>query len=223
MAEPMAELLRRLRFVGRPVETIYLNESRVHENFIGQIGAIESFTRFATKEGSIEAPVIKIGAGMSSEASVTWNLSEPITQVLILRTALEHQNMLFSLGGAKPGRYITFAGTGLVSRPGMFEDLHRDGLREHPGVYEALEIERAKQEAVVRMTEGPEKSCWLLTINDGSPVCAAILDQRWLRPVFGHWMNPGYAVSRWEVFGVCRRLHETRVPMLATLYVGVKW
>ena len=73
------------------------------------------------------------------------------------------------------------------------------------------------------MTEDPEKSCWLLTVSQGASVCAAILDQRWLRPVFGHWMNPGYAVSRWEVFGICRLLHETGIPMLATMYVGVNW
>lgn len=223
MAHSIAELLSRLRFVGRPVETLYLNEPRVRENFIGQLGAIESFTRAVTKEGNVEAPVIKIGAGMSSEAGATWTLSDPITQVLVLRAALESEGLLYGIDGAEPGRYISFVGTGLVSRPGIFEDLHREGLQEHPGLYEVLETERAKQEGIVRMTESPEKSLWLLTISEGSSVCAAILDNRWLKPVFSHWMNPGYAISRWEIFALCRRLHETGVPMLATLYVGVKW
>jgi hypothetical protein len=223
MEESVAELLGRLRFAGRPVETLYLNETRVRESFIGQLGAIESFTRAATKEGTVEAPVIKIGASASSEAGVTWTLSDPITQVLILRAALESKGLLYGVDGASPGRYINCVGTGLVSRPGMFEELHRFRLQDHAGLYEALEAERAKQESIVRMIEGPEKPLWLLTVSKGSSVCAAILDDRWLRPVFSHWMNPDYAISRWEILALCRRIHETEVPMLSTLYVGVTW
>ena len=80
MTESLADLLKKLRFVGQPVETLYLNETRVHENFIGQLGAIESFTRSVTKEGSAEAPVIRIGAGLSSATDVTWTLSDPLSQ-----------------------------------------------------------------------------------------------------------------------------------------------
>lgn len=223
MAQSVAELLGRLRFAGGPVETLYLNETRIHENFIGQLGAIESFTRAVTREGSIEAPVVKIGAGISSDAGVTWNLSDSITQVLVLRAALESQGFLHGIDDAEPGRYLSSIGVGRISRPKMFEDVHRDTLQEHRGLYDKLEAERAKQESIVRMTEGAEKSLWLLTVGDRASVCAAILDNSWLRPVFSHWMNPDYAVSRWEVFGLCRRLHETGVPMLATLHVGVKW
>jgi len=223
MTESVADLLSKLRFAGGPVETLYLNETRVRESFIGQLGAIESFTRAMTKDGSVEAPVIKIGAGISSEAGVTWNLSEPITQVLILRTALESQGLLHGIDDAEPGRYIKFAGTGQVSRPDMFEEQHREGLRDLRGIYELLETERVNQESVVRMTEDPEKKLWLLTLREKSSVCVAILDSSWLRPVFSHWMNPGYAVSNWEIFGLCRRIHQTGIPMLATLYVGVKW
>jgi hypothetical protein len=80
MAKSVSEVLRRLRFEGGPVETLYLDETRVHEDFIGQVGAIGSFTRLATKEGSggLEPPVLKIDVGRSSEDSVTWNLSHPI-------------------------------------------------------------------------------------------------------------------------------------------------
>ena len=65
MAESVAELLGRLRFVGGPVETLYLNQPRVRESFVGQLGAIESFTRGVEKEGSVEAPVIKIACRSS--------------------------------------------------------------------------------------------------------------------------------------------------------------
>lgn len=187
MAESIAKLLSKLRFVGRPVETLYLNQTQVRESFIGQLGAIESFTRAAAKEGSLEAPVIKIGAGMSSQADVTWTLSDPITQVLVLRAALESQGLLYSLHDAQPGRYIIFSGAGMASRPHMFDDLHRNSLKgHHPGLYDALEADRAKQESIVQMTGSLEKSLWLLTVSKDDSICAAFLDNGRLRPVFSH-------------------------------------
>lgn len=223
MADSVAELFSRLRFRSRPVETLYLNETRVHDNFYGQVGAIESFSRAATKDGALEAPVVKISASVSSEASVTWTLSDPIAQVLVLRSALESQNLVRGENNAKPGDYIAHSGAGLVSRPEMFDDLHRDSLEDHAGLYEALEAERAKQEDIARVIEDPDKKLWLLTVREGNSVCAAILDNVWLRPVFGHWINPGYAAAPWEIFGLCRRIHDSGVPMVATLYVGVRW
>src|SRR6266567_8906807 len=201
MTESVAELLGRLRFAGGPVETLYLNQTRVRESFIGQLGAIEPFTRTATKEGSVEVPIVKVGAGLASEASVTWTLSDPTAQVLVLRASLESQGALLGLDGAGPGRYVSFAGAGYVSRPGVFDDEHREGLRQHPGLYDALEAERGKQETIVRMIEGPEMSFWLLTVGDETSICAAFLDKRMLRPVFSHWINPSYGASRWETFG----------------------
>src|SRR5579859_1578697 len=112
MTESVAELLGRLRFVSGPVESLYLNEIRVREGFIGQLGAIESFTRTASKEVKGEVPIVKIGGALSSESDVTWTLSDPITQVLVLRAALESEGRLYSLDDAAPGRYISFAGTG---------------------------------------------------------------------------------------------------------------
>jgi hypothetical protein len=221
MTESVAELLGRLRFMGGPVETLYLYETRVHESFIGQLGAIESFTRTASKEGSIEAPVVKIGAGVTSEASVTWTLTDPIAQALVLRASLESQGALCGLSDASPGRYISFAGAGYVSRPGMLDDVHRASLSERPDLYDALEAERATQESVLRMMmKGQESTMWLLTVADGASLCAAVLDDRWLRPAFPSWMNDG---AHWEIFAIFRHQHETGVPLLAALHVTVKW
>lgn len=220
MAESVAELLSRLRFVGGPVETLYLNRTRVHESFIGQLGAIESFTRTATKEGSIEAPVVKLAAGVTSEAGVTWTLTDPTAQALVLRASLESQGALHSLDEAGPGRYIVFAGSGYVSRPGMLDDEHRAGLGEHPGLYDVLETERRTQENILRMIEGEDSTMWLLTIADSFSVCAAVLDNRWLSPAFPSWVNPG---CNWEIFAMFRRSHQTGIPLVAALHITVKW
>jgi hypothetical protein len=221
MQGSVAKALSRLSSDTGPVETLYLDETRVHENFIGQVGAIGSYTRLATKEGSggLETPVLKIGVRGSSEADVTWNLNYPIIQVLVLRAVLESQGSLHGLNGAKPGRYVISSGVGAISRHKMLDDLHRERLHKHPGLYEKLEAERAKQENIMHMTGKPEESLWLLTIDEGASVCAATLEGAALRDPFRHWV---YADSSWELFGLVRRIHETRVPWLAPLHLYVK-
>jgi hypothetical protein len=66
----------------------------------------------------------------------------------------------------------------------------------------------------------PNSFLWLLTIDDGTSVCAATLDNRWLRPAVRHWVG---ADSAWEVFGLFRQGHRTGIPLLAVIYVGLKW
>jgi hypothetical protein len=225
MADSVTEQLSKLRFEGAPVETLYLDEVRVHEDFIGQVGAVASFMRSATKEvaGGLEMLPVTVTAGVSSGAGVTWNLDHPITQVLVLRAVLQSQGLLHGLDDPEPGRYVVFSGAGKVSRLGMFDDLHREHLQEHrPGLYEQLEAERAMQEKDMRETDGPDDELlWLLTINKGASVCAATLMSNLLRPPFRHWERVD---SPWEIFGLCRRIHEeTRVPWLAPLYLCAKF
>ena len=219
MTESVAELLGRLRFVGGPVETLYLNQPRVKESFVGQLGAIESFTRSVAKEGSVEAPVIKIGAGLTAESGVTWNLSDPTAQVLVLHAALEAHSAVHALDGAVPGNYIDFAGVGAISRPGMLDAGHRAALRDRPGLYAALEAERAAQENVLRMMEGQAAAMWLLTVGEGTSLCAAVLNDCWLSPSSSSWLTG----CRWRIFAMLRRVHETGIPLLAALHVGVQW
>jgi hypothetical protein len=212
------------------METLSLNEARVQENYICQLGAVESFTRVATKggSGSLATPLVGIGGAISSEAGATWALSNPITQALVLREALKSQGSLHGLDDAKPGRYILATGIGAISRRDMLDDLHRERLHEHPGLYETLEAHRAKQEKIMHMTGKPEGSLWLLTIDERTSderisdertsVCAATLEGAALRDPFRHW---AYAESHWEFFGLVRRFHEG-IPWLAPLHLYVK-
>jgi hypothetical protein len=220
MADSVVDILHRLRFSSGPVETLALNETRVRENFIGQLGAIESFTRAATKKGGAETPFVKLTGEVSSEATVNWDLSDPIAQALVLRAALESQGSLHGLDDVAPGHYIISSGVGAISRYKMLDDLHRERLQDHPGLYEQLEAERAQQENIMLMTGGPNELLWLLTIDEGASVCAATLEGSSLRDPFRHW---AYADSPWELFALCRRSHESGVPWLAPLHLRVKF
>jgi hypothetical protein len=220
MVESLRELLNRLQFSSGPMETLSLNEARVQENFISQLGAIESFTRGATKNGSLEMPFVKVGAGVSSEAGATWVLNDPITQALVLRAALQSEGSLHDLDDAEPGRYIVASGIGAISRYDMLDSLHRERLNKHPGLYEKLEAERASVEKIMHVTGKPEGSLWLLTIDEGPLVCAATLEGTTLRDPFRHWASVDVP---WEFFGLVRRIHhETGVPWLAPLHLYVK-
>lgn len=220
MAEPVAQLLKKLNFVSGPVESLYLNETRTNENFIGQLGAIESFTREAEKEANVKGgiPLITIGGGLASNAGVTWNLTDPITKVLVLRAALEREGLLRDPRHAEPGQYVRFIGSGFVSRPGLYDDQHVQILGG--SLYQELEAERVTKESVSQIIEGPNSYLWLLTIDDRTSMCAATLDNRWLRPAFRHWVG---AESAWEVLGIFGQCHKTGIPLLAVIYVGMKW
>jgi hypothetical protein len=71
----------------------------------------------------------------------------------------------------------------------------------------------------MHMTGKPEGSLWLLTIDEGTSVCAATLEGTTLRDPFRHWAS---ADLPWEFFGLVRRIHETGVPWLAPLHLYVK-
>jgi len=219
MAESVAEMLRRLRFAGGPVETLYLNQPRVRENFVGQLGAIESFTRSSTKQESVEAPVVKLGAGLTAESDVTWSLSDPTAQVLVLHAALAAQGAVHALDSAAPGQYVDFAGVGAISRPGMLEAGQHAALRKRPGLYAALEAERADQENVLRMMEDPTATMWLVTLSADALLCAAVLNDCWLSSSSSSWMTG----CRWRMFAILRRVHETGIPLLAALHLSVQW
>jgi hypothetical protein len=222
MAESVGQLLARLRFVGGPVETIYLSERRTEEAFITEVGAIESFTRTAAKQVSGQAgvPFANISGGGKSEAEVQYTLDNPLTRVLVLRAALESKRLLYDIDNAAPGRYIRFAGAAVLSRPDLFDDIQRKALEEHPGLYEALEADRARNESILRVTKESEYDLWLLTLSEGTVVCPAILSSEWLRPSFRGWIGMD---SPWEIFAFVRGFYKTGVLNLAAIHVNIKW
>jgi hypothetical protein len=203
---------------------LYLNKERVHDNFISNLGDIDSFTKMAQKigKGTVKTPFIEFGGEIVGEAQVTWTINEPITQVLVLRAALESAGLVYRLDDIGLGRFISFVGRGFISRPGLFDAEHRARLANHPDVYDALEARRASIESTENLIRETEARQWLLTVSEGASVCAAVLDDQWLKPGFHHWTAPLTPEYRHEIFGLFRQF-ESGIPILATVYVGVKW
>jgi hypothetical protein len=228
MADSIAKILGKLRFVsGGPVEWLYLDKERVHDYFINHLGEIVSFTRTHKKEGGGKAkpPFVEIGLDIGTETQIIWTLDQPITQALVFRSALKSAGSLHGLDGIGPGRFISFVGRAHISRPGMLDAEHQAGLVEYPGVYDALEARRASiedTEKLIRGTEAPRRRQWLLTVSEGASVCAAVLDEQSLGRSFYDWIAPRDTDHYHEIFGLFRQ-NESGIPILATIYVQVKW
>ena len=216
----MAEQLAGLRFTSGPVETLYLNKNRVKDDFLGQIGAIESFTRTATKEGKVDVsiPLVALGGAAGAGAGVTWALTDPTAQALVLREALQSRGQLHDMSAVSPGAYVQGAGRGLLSRPGMREGEHRAGLP--PGLYEELEMERAEQEQILRMIDEPDAMMWLLSVQGVAFLVAAILDNRWLTPALPSWLG---GTQLWNVFARARGQARGEASLLAAIHITATW
>lgn len=216
MKESVSKIVSQLRFRSGPVETVYLNEIRLRERFIAHLGAIEDFTRSGLKEGSAEVPLLKFGGKLGQGTSVTWSLSDPVAQALVLRAALEEQDVLVPPAQAKPGDYVVVSGQALLSRPEAFTA----GLAPvPPELLAELEEERQRQEQWLRAMEGPEAAMWLLVLAEGGSFNAAVLDNRWLRPGLPSFLGSDIP---WELLAILRSRTPT-VLLLAGLHVTVRW
>lgn len=58
----------------------------------------------------MEVPVVKLGADLTAESGVTWTLTDPTAQVLVLHAALDMHGVVHALDDAVPGNYVDFAG-----------------------------------------------------------------------------------------------------------------
>ena len=162
-----------------------------------------------------------LGGDIRAEAGIAWAMTDATAQALVLRAALQSQGLLFEVDKAEPGRYVQFAGHGLISRPGMLQEEHRLGLGAWAGLYEELEGDRASQEKVLGVMGGGNPDlCWLMTIDNDTSIVAAVLSNQWLSPGLPSWLG---GEARWSVFAKVRQRMTTGVPLLAALHITAAW
>jgi hypothetical protein len=64
--------------------------------------------------------------------------------------------------------------------------------------------------------EGGEATSWLMTIEHGTSLAAAVVDNRWLRPGIRSWTG-GH--DRWDVFARLRNEQRRGITLMAALHV----
>ena len=101
-----------LTFVARDVESAYLNQQRAHERFLASSGAISTLVKRASNEGGGKVGIGGTGleATTGRAREVTYDISDPFAQALLLRTSVEDRGLLRALGQAKRGEYVEVTG-----------------------------------------------------------------------------------------------------------------
>lgn len=218
----VAEEVLRLRFTGRYVESMYRNDDRIRELFIGRIGSIAGFSRSATKDvnGSVGFKGIAELAGTrGGEQAIEYNLADPTAQALVLRENLALAGEFHDADKAAPGQFVSVVGRSCLSRPTdqpIAFDFHAACRAADQPEFADLERQRELQEATLRLMNPGEEQMWLLVISDRADriLAAAVLHRRWINQnAFMSYMH-----MPWELFGVVRD-HVADVPVIAAIHV----
>jgi hypothetical protein len=221
----VADELLKLRFSAGPLQSLYLNEDRVNERFIGHLGAITAWTRSAEKGGGggVDLKVVKADVKGSAGNQVTYGLNDPIVRALLLREALQGEGVVRPPQSAAVGQYVIASGQSCLRHPDLQfapEFLLNAGCPpDDDPRYEELELDRSRAEAVRLALAGPASSndrMWLLMLSHGRQIQAAsVLNTRWVNDAVISYLN-----KSWTIFGTLREAIGG-VPTLAAIHVWV--
>jgi hypothetical protein len=208
--------LPKLHFRAQHTERVYLNEERAHDRFTSLFGAIATWVSKATKEGSVSLPIIPLGAAVGSENAVTYDITNPVAQALLIRAALEDKRLVRPLDAAEPLEYVVVRGESCLRHPAVIPRLkwHTEACTPT----DELEGMRADAELVHRAFNR-RASVWLLMIlRDDGGRAAAVVDQKWLNDQ----AIPRFFHKSWTTFGVLQdRVGD--VPLIAPISVFIDY
>lgn len=220
----LAEELLRLRFVPRPLQSLYLNVDRVTERFTSHLGAISEWTRRSEAEGGVgvDLKVVKADVRAGGGNELSYDLHDITVRALLLRDALQAAGAIRSPEQATVGQYVVCSGRACLRQP----DLVPPGLITHEACladtdprFLALELDRVRAEAFRLALAGPASSndrMWLLTLGPGADViAAAVLNSLWINDAVISYIH-----ADWTMFGTLRE-RIGGVPTLAAIHVWV--
>jgi hypothetical protein len=209
--------IKSLKFIGQHLERAYLNEQRVHERFTASSGAISAWVAKVSKKGDLKlgVPVIQFGGGAESANEVTYDITDPVAQALLLRASVEGAKMVKPLEKASALQYVVVSGLSCFRHPSLPEaGWHTPACQPT----EELEKRRADAELFHKpFDEGA--SVWLLMMQlPGGGIAACVGDRKWVNdgviPCFFH--------RSWTTFGVL----EDRIgsaPLITPISVFVDY
>jgi hypothetical protein len=169
----LADELLKLRFVPRPLQSLYLNHDRVSERFTSHLGAIAAWTRRADSEGGVgvDIKVVKADARASGGNEVSYDLRDVTVRALLLQDALQATGAIHSPEEATVGQYVACSGRACLRHPALLPPgmiNHETCLADTDPRFLPLEQDRARAEAFRLALAGPASSndrMWLLTLG----------------------------------------------------------
>lgn len=219
----LADELLKLRFVPRPLESLYLNTDRVTERFTSHLGAISEWTRRSEGEGGVglDIKVVKADVRRGGGNEISYDLHDATVRALLLRDALQAAGVIHSPETATVGQYVVCSGRSCLRHPNFPPGLitHEGCLPDTDPRFLALEQDRARAEALRLALAGPASvndRMWLLTLgSDSNVTVAAILNTLWINDAV-----ISYVHTNWAMFGTLRE-RIGGVPTLAAIHVWV--
>jgi hypothetical protein len=183
--------------------------------FVSQLGAVESFARTAAHELAGEAGAggfVRLGGSRSGSQEIHYDLSQPLTQALVLHSALRDQ------GSVQPARTDLARGTfvevvGEVYLPGLGA-MPQLGHTRLDQTVAALEAECHRQQQVVRAFGDADTTLMLLIVKDDSRLSASVIDRKHVRA----GAAGSYLAGALEAFGLMEG-SISDVPLFTLIYM----
>jgi hypothetical protein len=209
--------LERLKFVAQHVEPAYLNKESVHDRFTASSGAISAWVTKASKGGGGKVGLSFIEVEGQAEAAneVTYDITDPIAQAMLLRASVEASQMLRPLDEANMLEYVLVSGPSCLRHPSLPEARWHT---EACAPTDELEEQRADAELFHKPFD-PHAMVWLLMVqlSEGRRA-AAVVDRKWVNDR----VVPRFFHRIWTTFGVLQnRIGD--VPLLAPIFSFVEY
>jgi hypothetical protein len=204
-----------LRFVAQHVEPAYLHKDRVRDRFTASFGAISAWVAKASTTGGGKLGGLGIeveGRGERAD-EVTYDITNPIAQAMLIRASVEGQQMIRKLEEAEVLEYVVVAGKSCFRHPSLPEAGWHTGACEPT---DELERQRADAELFHKPFD-PSASVWILMVQlPTGGRAAAVVDRKWVND----GVVPRFFHRSWTTFGVLQdRIGDT--PLIAPISVFV--
>jgi hypothetical protein len=213
MSNSVADVIGRLRFVSSPAPAIYLNDALVTETFIAHLGAVESFTRTADHQVTAGVKsVVEVGGAKGTQEQVAYDLTNPLTQALVLHSALGSEGQVQQPSvGTSVGAFVEAVGSVYFpGRPELMQppppDLNDAAL--------SIETEGDRQSQVAQAFGMTDTRFLSMLLKGQGIVCGSVVDQKHLRP----GVAASYLPNEQICFGIMERVVR-ELPVFTMLYM----
>jgi hypothetical protein len=212
----VSQQISELHFVAQPAERVYLNEERAHDHFTGLFGAISQWIAKASREGTVKLGALGVGleGALGRGDEVTFDITDPVAQAMVMRRALEDQGRVKAVSDAEVHDYVVVAGESCLRHPAVKPQGEWHTTRCEPT--EELEAQRADAELFHKVFNSAAMVWLLMVLINDERRAAGVLDQKWLNDqAIPRWFH-----RTWTTFGVLQdRIGD--VPLIAPIAVFV--
>jgi len=212
VSESVGAIIGRLQFVSSPAPAIYLNEALVSETFSAHLGAVDSFTRSASREvtGGAKA-VVSVGGAKGTQEQIEYRLSDPLTQALVLHSALgAEKRVRRPAAKTSVGTFVEAVGSAYF--PGLKQPTATPS--ELQDVADSLEAECERQIEVARAFGKTDADLLALVLKGDRLVCGSVIDRAHVRPN----VAASYLGNTQICFGLMERVLDG-LPLFTLLYM----